>query len=89
MIYRSEHTFAPGKADSKITAAWVAAVDPDNEDCSPPEPSSTGDGSTEKACKKLKTPAPKPAAGSPAANPIGRAPNANFGIQGDIGISKL
>ena len=61
MVYRSEHTFAPGKADSKITAAWVAAIDPDNEDCSPPEPSSTGDGSTEKTCKKPKTPAPTPA----------------------------
>jgi hypothetical protein len=47
MIYRTEHTFAPGVADTKITAAWVAGVD---SECGPSVPSSTGDGAMEKKC---------------------------------------
>ena len=47
MIYRSEHTFGPGVAETKITAAWVAGVD---TECGPSVPSSTGDGASSKKC---------------------------------------
>jgi len=47
MIYRSEHSFAPGKADTKITAAWVAGVD---TECGPSVQASAGDGGMKKKC---------------------------------------
>ena len=47
MIYRSEHSFAPGKADTKITAAWVAGVD---TECGPSVQATAGDGGMKKKC---------------------------------------
>ena len=55
MIYRSEHSFAPGQANTKLQAAWVAAVDP-ADGCQLPTPSSGGDGSIKKNCKEVKGP---------------------------------
>ena len=55
MIYRSEHSFAPGQANTKLQAAWVAAVDP-TDGCQLPTPSSGGDSSIKKNCKETRGP---------------------------------
>ena len=47
MITRSEHTFQPGKADSKITAKWVAGID---DGSATPSSQNAGDNSRKKKC---------------------------------------
>jgi len=48
MITRSEHTFGPGKADSKITAKWVAELS--KEGCQIPKPGNAAPSGSYEKC---------------------------------------
>jgi hypothetical protein len=47
MIIRSEHTFGPGQANTRITAKWVAQIEHEEEKrvCEAREEPTAGDGS--------------------------------------------
>jgi len=54
MIIRSEHSFGPGRADSEITAKWVAEIENEQVEGGAEIKASSGDGSLEPArCKTV------------------------------------